>query len=141
MSAVRPGRRTAFNVHLDAGSRVSVPTGQFQDWTWHHGSTRVTWHQEQTQVVYKIEISAGRHANEDEHRNARVLKEQGKCWAPATDLYAIEYAPGGFVLAMPYYPTPVVHRDEIPADALQILPDQFLSNFRRTAPSPGGEIK
>jgi hypothetical protein len=133
--------RAALRVHDE--SRASLPAaleGNSGGWKWHRGGSRIAWHDPSSAVIYKIE-TAYYGSNETEHRNAQLLREIGKSWAPETSLYTLGASPAKIVLAMPYFPVPVKSRAEIPEDALYLAPDMTLDNFRRTAEPPDGQVK
>jgi hypothetical protein len=76
----------ALRVHDE--SRASLPAareGNSGGWKWHRGGSRIAWHDPSSAVVYKIE-TAYYGSNETEHRNAQLLSEMGKSWAPETSL-------------------------------------------------------
>ena len=131
----------ALDVHTRAlDCMPSGSAGEFGDWKWHRGATRVAWYRPFTAAIYKIEV-AYHGVNCTEHENAQVLRRTGKLWAPDTCLYSFGGAPGQVVLAMTYYPVAVRSSHEIPQDALSLAPDQLLANFRRTAALPYGDVK
>ena len=133
--------RAALRAHDGAHPRLpAAREGGSGGWKWHRGGSRIAWHQPPSTVIYKVE-TAYYGSNEAEHRNAQLLREMGKSWAPDTSLYTLGESPVRIVLAMPYYPVPVRSRAEIPGDALDLAPDMILENFRRTAELPDGQVK
>jgi hypothetical protein len=103
-------------------------TGVFAEWQWWRGSGRVAWRPPGSEAVYKVERSPGPNALEDE--NMSRWRREGRLWAPETLLLPCD---GVEVLAMQYFAEPIDSIGEIPEDARQIVPDLFISNFRRRA--------
>ena len=102
--------------------------GVFAAWQWWRGSDRVAWRPPGSEAVYKVEISPGTNALEDETMS--LGRREGRPWAPETRLLPCDDIE---VLAMQYFAEPIDSIEEIPTDAHQIVPDLLISNFRRRA--------
>jgi hypothetical protein len=134
----------AYQIHRCAWPRVCESnggSGEFQDWDWYLGSSRITWHHPGCGFVYKIELMGSGHANETEHRNAETLRWKNKTWAPLTSLYLCGDSSAVPILAMVFYPYEIYSPSEIPEDASKLGLDVLPANFRRTEQYPSGCVK
>lgn len=124
---------TVVNYRMD---RMSDRT--FQGWEYMLGATRVVWHQQGSDVVYKVDLAPG--ANFMEHENAVSLRRRGMSWAPETRLHRLNICQET-VLAMNFYPFEDESLEEVPEGALYITGDLFLANYKRTDKRPKGIVK
>lgn len=97
------------------------------------GGHRLVYRDPDAPVVYKIETAEGRRDRTNGHEHANAELFAGHPGVPPTSLYAIG---AELVLAMPYYPEPMLDwsgTEEVCAALAPLFGDLNLHNMRRDA--------